>query len=44
MKKRTWTIHIAGYAGFQMVLLDGELDYAGALEAARVIWPHAEVE
>lgn len=41
--KRNWTIHIAGYAPFSMVLLDGELDHAGAQAAARVIWPDAEV-
>jgi hypothetical protein len=43
MKKRTWTIIVAGYRPFQMVLLDGELDHAGALAAARVIWPNAKV-
>lgn len=44
MKKRTWTIHIAGYAGFQMVSMHGELDKAEALIAARIIWPLAEVD
>lgn len=41
--KRTWTVHVAGYTPFQMVLLDGELDRAGALQAARVIWINCEV-
>lgn len=44
MTKRTWTIRVAGYAPFQMVLLDGALNYEGALTAARVIWPGAQVE
>lgn len=43
MKKRSWTIYIAGYAPFQMVALDGELDESEAQIAARVIWPLAEV-
>lgn len=43
VKKRNWTIHIAGWQPFQMVLLDGALDHAGALADARVIWPNATV-
>lgn len=41
--KRTWTVHVAGYAPFSMVSLECELDYAGALRDARLIWPNAEV-
>lgn len=41
--KRNWTIKVPGYPEFSMVLLDGELDRDGALIAARVIWPDAEV-
>lgn len=44
MTKRTWTIRVPGYPPFQMVLLEGELDHAGALSEARGIWPKAEVE
>jgi len=43
MKKRTWTVHVEGYADFQMVVLDGEIDQAQELAAARVIWPGATV-
>jgi hypothetical protein len=41
--KRTWTVTVAGYRPFQMVLLDGALDYAQALAEARGIWPNCEV-
>lgn len=41
--KRNWTIKVPGYPPFSMVLLDGVLDYAGALIEARGIWPDAEV-
>lgn len=41
--KRTWTVHVKGYRTFSMVLLDGELDHAGALAEARSIWPTCEV-
>lgn len=43
VKKRNWTIHVAGWLPFQMVSLEGDLDHAGALAAARVIWPNATV-
>lgn len=43
MTKRTWTIRVEGYPPFQMVLLDGALDHAGALREARGIWPTCEV-
>lgn len=41
--KRNWTIVVPGYPPFPMILLDGELDYAGALREARGIWPNCEV-
>lgn len=41
--KRNWTIKVPGYPEFSMVLLEGSLDREGALIAARVIWPLAEV-
>lgn len=41
--KRTWTVTTVGYPPFQMVSLECELDYDGALELARSIWPDAEV-
>lgn len=41
--KRTWTVTTAGYPPFQMVSLESELDYDGALELARSIWPECEV-
>jgi hypothetical protein len=41
--KRTWTVRVKGYRPFSMVLLDGELDHAGALAEARSIWPACEV-
>jgi hypothetical protein len=43
MTKRTWTVHVAGYPDFQMVLLDGELNADEAQIAARLIWPLANV-
>lgn len=43
MTKRTWTVIVAGYAQFQMVLLDGALTYNEALREARLIWPACEV-
>jgi hypothetical protein len=43
MTKRTWTIHVAGYPPFQMVVLDGEINQAQALHEARGIWPNCEV-
>lgn len=43
MTKRTWTVTVAGYRSFQMVLLDGALDYEQALAEARAIWPTCEV-
>jgi len=42
--KRTWTVKTADYPPFQMVSLECELDYEGALRDARIIWPDAEVE
>lgn len=44
MIKRTWTVTVAGYRDFQMVLLDGALNYDEALAEARAIWPKCEVE
>jgi hypothetical protein len=41
--KRTWTVHVPGYPYFQMVALDGELDYEEALKEAQAIWPSATV-
>lgn len=41
--KRCWTVTTPGYRPFQMVLLDGLLDHAGALREARSIWPNCEV-
>lgn len=43
MKKRNWTVLVEGYEPFPMILLDGELDQAEALKAARLIWPNASV-
>jgi len=40
--KRVWTV-IVGSKSFQMVLMEGALDRAGALAEARLIWPHCEV-
>lgn len=42
--KRTWTVIVAGYAPFQMVVLDGALTYDEALAEARCIWPRCEVK
>jgi len=42
--KRTWTVIVAGYAPFQMVVLDGALTYYEALAEARCIWPACEVK
>jgi len=42
MSKRNWTVHASGRS-FQMVVLDGDIDYAAALRSARLIWPDAEV-
>lgn len=44
MTKRTWTVIVTGYSPFQMVLLDGALNYEQALREARLIWPRCEVE
>lgn len=41
--KRTWTVTTTGYAPFPMILMDGPLDHAEALELARSIWPTCEV-
>lgn len=41
--KRVWTV-IVGSKSFQMVLMEGALDHAGALIEARLIWPHCEVK
>lgn len=43
MTKRTWTVAVAGYRDFQMVLLDGALNYEQALREARLIWPLCNV-
>lgn len=43
MTKRNWTIILAGYKPFQMVVLDGALDYDQALAEARGIWPSCDV-
>lgn len=43
MKKRNWTVKVEGYKDFQMVLLDGALNYDEALREARLIWRHCEV-
>ncbi|QZA71313.1 hypothetical protein AH02_44 [Pseudomonas phage AH02] len=43
MNKRNWTVIVPGWRPFQMVLLDGALDHAGALAEARCIWPNANV-
>jgi len=43
MTKRTWTITVTGYRPFQMVLLDGALNYEQALREARLIWPACNV-
>lgn len=43
MTKRNWTVRAAGKT-FQMVVLEGAIDYAEALKSARMIWPLAEVE
>lgn len=42
--KRNWRVTVPGYPPFSMVLLDGELDHAGALREARKIWLDCEVE
>lgn len=41
--KRTRTVRVSGYPSFQMVSLECELDYAGALRDARLIWPNCDV-
>lgn len=41
--KRTWTVHVPSYPDFQMVSLECELDYVGALRDARLIWPKCDV-
>lgn len=41
--KRNWTIHVAGYSPFPMILLDGMLGYDQALREARLIWPACEI-
>lgn len=41
--KRVWTVTV-GAKSFQMVLMEGALDQAGALREARLIWPHCEVK
>jgi hypothetical protein len=41
--KRVWTV-IVGSKSFQMVLMEGALDQAGALREAQLIWPHCEVK
>lgn len=43
MKKRNWTVIVPGNAPFPMLSLDGEMDQAEALKAARLIWPKAQV-
>lgn len=40
--KRVWTV-VVGPKSFQMVLMEGALDQAGALLEARLIWPECEV-
>lgn len=42
MKKRNWTVHVAGYAPFPMIVLDGLINHEQALYGARLIWPGAE--
>ena len=41
--KRCWIVTTPGYAPFQMVSLEGEIDHAKALRDARVIWPNCWV-
>lgn len=43
MKKRNWTVYVAGYKPFQMVSLDGEIDHKEALASAMLIWPKHQV-
>ncbi|WDY60374.1 hypothetical protein [Pseudomonas sp. PSKL.D1] len=40
--KRVWTV-IVGTKSFQMVLMEGALDCAGARREAELIWPGCEV-
>lgn len=40
--KRGWMVHVPGYPPFQMIM-DDVSDYQRALEAARLIWPQADV-
>lgn len=35
---------VPGHRPFSMVVMDGDVDHAGALEIVRAIWPKAEVE
>ena len=44
MKKRNWTVRVAGYAPFPMIVLDGETNHEQALTGARLIWPSCTVE
>lgn len=41
--KRVWTV-VVGPKSFQMVLMEGALDQAGALREAQLIWPDCEVQ
>jgi hypothetical protein len=44
MKKRNWTVHVAGFAPFPIIVLDGEITHDQALTGARLIWPRCTVE
>lgn len=41
--KRVWTV-VVGPKSFQMVLMEGPMDQAGALREAQLIWPCCEVK
>jgi len=44
MKKTAWTVLLPDRPSFQMVVLEGKVSQAQALEIARSIWPSCTVE
>lgn len=43
MKRAMWLIKLPGYKPFPMVSSGGHMTHEEAVQAARLIWPQAEV-
>ncbi|MDF5774088.1 hypothetical protein [Pseudomonas syringae] len=44
MTKKNWMVMTPGHKPFPMILLECDLDHAGALDFARSTWPRCTVE